>query len=93
MTAAVYHRSTTLTNEPLCVKTNNFGFRQGTTETSLYSHKQVRSLRFWITEEGGCTICAVKTKVQISFAVTAKLVCTFVFAYMQIVGFLMQRLK
>ena len=35
-----------------------------------------------------CTICLAKTKALISFAVTAKLICVFVFAYMQIVGFL-----
>ena len=35
----------------------------------------------------------MKTKALISFMVTAKLVCAFVFAYMQIVGFLMQRLE
>ena len=28
-----------------------------------------------------CTICVVKTKSLISFAVTAKLICAFVFAY------------
>ena len=33
-----------------------------------------------------------KTKALISFAVTAKLICDFVFAFMQIVGFLMRRL-
>ena len=28
-----------------------------------------------------CTICVAKTKVLISFGVTAKLICVFVFAY------------
>ena len=28
-----------------------------------------------------CTICVAKTKTLISFAVTAKLICVFVFAY------------
>ena len=28
-----------------------------------------------------CTICVAKTKALISFADTAKLICTFVFAY------------
>ena len=28
-----------------------------------------------------CTICVVKTKALISLAVTAKLICVFVFAY------------
>ena len=31
-----------------------------------------------------CTICVAKTKALISFAVTAKLVCIFVFAYAKI---------
>ena len=30
---------------------------------------------------GNCTIRAVKTKALIRFAVTAKLICVFVFAY------------
>ena len=32
-------------------------------------------------------ICIVKTKVLISFAVTVKLTCAFVFAYADLVGF------
>ena len=28
-----------------------------------------------------CTLCVAKTKALISFAVTAKLICIFVFAY------------
>ena len=39
------------------------------------------SLKFWIYEEGKCTIRVLKTKVLISFAVTTKLICAFVFAY------------
>ena len=31
-----------------------------------------------------CTICVAKTKVLISFAVTAKLICVFVFAFAKI---------
>ena len=31
-----------------------------------------------------CTICVAKTKALISFAVTAKLICVFVFAYAKI---------
>ena len=38
-------------------------------------------------------LCTAKTKALISFAVTAKLICAFVFAsHMQNVGFLMTRL-
>ena len=33
-----------------------------------------------------------KTKALISFAVTAKLICVFVFAYLQKAGFLIKRL-
>ena len=41
-----------------------------------------------------CTIRGAKTKALISFAVTAKLICAFVFAnyLMQTVGYLMRRL-
>ena len=31
-----------------------------------------------------CTICVAKTKTMISFAVTEKLICVFVFAYAKI---------
>ena len=31
-----------------------------------------------------CTICVAKTKALISFAVTAKLICVFVFAYAKV---------
>ena len=47
-----------------------------------------RGLKFQIKEVAGlyylsrdCTICLAKTKELISFAVTAKLICVFVFAY------------
>ena len=40
-----------------------------------------------------CTICVAKTKAQTRFAITAKLVCAFVFAYMQIVGIFIRLLK
>ena len=36
-------------------------------------------------------VYVAKTKALISFAVTAKLICAFVFAYMQKAGFLMAR--
>ena len=39
-----------------------------------------------------CTIYVAKTKALISFAVTAKLICVFVFAYAK-ADFLMARLK
>ena len=36
-----------------------------------------------------CTLRVAKTKALISFAVTAKLICVFVFSHRQIAGFLM----
>ena len=39
-----------------------------------------------------CTTYGVKTKALISCAVTAQLICIFVFSGMQIIGFLVQQL-
>ena len=36
---------------------------------------------FGFRKKRDCTICVAKTKALISFAVTAKLICVFVFAY------------
>ena len=68
--------------EPSHDKTNNLGFRPGLTQTGLYKHKrwlQAGNLRF--RKEENCTIRVAKSKALISFVVTAKLVCAFVFAY------------
>ena len=43
--------------------------------------KMVRGLKFRIRKKWDCTIYVAKTKALISFAVTAKLICVFVFAY------------
>ena len=51
------------------------------TNQPVQSQKQARSLKFRIKKKKDCTICAAKTKALISFAVTAKLVCAFVFPY------------
>ena len=68
--------------EPVREKTNNLGFRPGPTQTSLYSHRsRLETCTFGLTKKRNCTIRVVKTKALISFAVTAKLVCAFVFAY------------
>ena len=40
-----------------------------------------RSLKFRFSKLRDCTIYVAKTKALISFAVTAKLICVFVFAY------------
>ena len=52
------------------------------TQTELYKHRRclkAGNLRFRMKRN--CTICVAKTKALISFAVTAKLICAFVFAY------------
>ena len=63
-------------------KTNNFGFRPGPTQTGLYSHRiKLEASNFRFKKKRDCIIRVAKTKVLISFAVTAKLICAFVFAY------------
>ena len=67
--------------EPLHQKTNNLGFRSGATQPDLYSHRsQLEAGNFGFKIRRHCTVCAAKTKALIHFAVTAKLVCAFVFA-------------
>ena len=52
------------------------------TNWAVQPQKQARSLKFRILEEERLyTICAAKTKTLISCAVTAQLICVFVFAY------------
>ena len=52
------------------------------TNQAVQSKKQARRLKFPIYKSmRKCTIHVVKTKALISFAVTAKLICVFVFAY------------
>ena len=68
--------------EPVHEKTNNLGFRPGLTQTRLYSHRsrlEARNFRF--KKKRDCSSHVAKTKALISFAVTAKLICGFVFAY------------
>ena len=48
---------------------------------AMQSQKRTRSLNVGDYKKIVCTIRAAKTKALISFAVTAKLVCVFVFAY------------
>ena len=67
-------------HEPRSEKTGLRGFRPGPIQTRLYSLIRL-----------DCTIRVAKTKSLISFAVTAKLICVFVFAYAK-AGFLMTRL-
>ena len=68
--------------EPRCEKTGLRGFRPGRTQTGLYSHGTwLEALNFGSRKKRNCTIRVAKTKALISFAVTAKLICVFVFAY------------
>ena len=70
------------TFEPSHEKTNNAGLRPGPTQTSLYSHRSRRKASdFRFKKKKDCSACVAKTKALISFAVTSKLVCAFVFAY------------
>ena len=47
------------------------------TNQAVQLQKMARGLKFWMDH----TIYVAKTKALISFAVTAKLICVFVFAY------------
>ena len=51
------------------------GFRPGPTQTGLYNHGS------GFKRKKKCTIRVSKTKALIIFAVAAKLMCIFVFAY------------
>ena len=58
------------------------GFRPGPTQIDLYSHrKELEASNFGFKKKRNCTIRVAKTKALISFAVTAKLICVFVFTY------------
>ena len=58
------------------------GFRTGLSQTELYKHRsRLEAWNFGFKKKRNCTIRVAKTKALISFAVTAKLICVFVFAY------------
>ena len=60
------------------MKTNNLGFRPSPTQTSLHGHRNyaIEALEFGFKKRG----CLAKTKVlNISIAVTANMICAFVF--------------
>ena len=60
-----------------CEKTNNV---QGFTQIRLYNYRRwLRELNFGFKKMRNCTIGVAKTKALISFAVTGKLICAFVF--------------
>ena len=69
------------TFEPRCEKTGLLGFRPGLTHTGLYSYRSwLEASNFIFRKKRDCTIHVAKTKALISFAVTKKLICVFVFA-------------
>ena len=51
------------------------------TNRAVKSQKMARGSKSGFRKKRNCTIHAAKKKALISFAVTAKLVCAFVFAY------------
>ena len=73
------------TYEPRWEKNGLRGLRPGPTQTGLYSRKRwLEASNFVFRKRRYCTIRVAKTKVLISFAVTAKVICVFVFAYAKI---------
>ena len=78
-------KQTDITYEPRRQKTGLRGFRPGPTQIRLRSLiKWLEAWNFVFRKWRGCTIRVAKTKALISFAVTAKLICVFVFAYAKI---------
>ena len=72
---------TLLTYELRCKKTCPWGFQPGPTQTELQKHRRwLEAGNFEFNKKRDCTIHVAKTKALISFSVTAKLMCTFVFA-------------
>ena len=66
-------------------KTGLRGFQTGKTQTGLYSHRsRLAASNFGFKKKRNCTILVAKTKALISCAVTAQLICAFVFAYAKI---------
>ena len=56
--------------------------RTGPTQTELYKHRRWFDAEdFGLRKERNCTIRVAKTLALISFAVTARAICVFVFAY------------
>ena len=71
--------------EPRREKIGLRGFRPGPTQTGLYKlRKELEACNFGFKKKRNCTIRVAKTKELISFAVTAKLICAFVFALAKI---------
>ena len=71
----------TLYNEPPRGKTNNVVSEQVRHKSGCTVTEEGWKLEIGFKKKRKCTVCVVKTKALISFAVTAKLICVFVFAY------------
>ena len=68
--------------EPVHEKTNNFVVKPGPTQIRLYSHSiKLEAWNFGYKQRRNSTIRMAKTKVLIICAVTAQLICNFLFAY------------
>ena len=68
--------------EPRHEENQQCGFWPGLTQTRLYSYwRWLEAWNFVFRKKRYCSIQVAKTKALISFAVTAKLICVFVFAY------------
>ena len=79
--------------EPRRQKTGLRGFRPGPTQIRLRRlRKWLEACNFVFRKERDCIIRIAKTKALISFAVTAKLICVFVFRICKNPVFLMSRL-
>ena len=77
----IWKKNTSVSFEPQREKNRLRGFRPGLTQTGLYSHrKELESSNFGYKKRRHCTILVAKIKAMISFAVSAKLICAFVFA-------------
>ena len=73
------------TYEPRHQKTGLRCFRPGPTKTRLRNYwMRLETLNFRFRKWRDCTIRVAKTKTLISFPVTVKLICVFVFAYAKI---------
>ena len=69
-------------NEPQHEKTNNVDFDQVWHKPGCTAYwRWLEAGNFGFRKKRYCTIQEAKTKALISFAVTAKLICVFVFAY------------
>ena len=68
-----------------CEKTGLRGFQTGPTQKGLYSLRNgPEAFNFGFRKKRNCNIRVAKTKALISCAVTAQLICVFVFAYAKI---------